>query len=133
MPPPGADAAYPHVGYRDYGVAMGDREAVARAHEIFDPIAQSCLEHEDVDIGRMFGSDGLRVRGKVFAFVGFEGGLMLKLPEARIDELVAAGSAERMVMRGREMREWATVDQARADAWAPLTAEAYAFLDEITP
>jgi hypothetical protein len=29
----------------------------------------------------MFGSEGLRIRGKVFAFVGFAGGLVVKIPE----------------------------------------------------
>ncbi len=43
------------------------------------------------------------------------------------------GVAKRMVMRGREMREWLTVDRGEHDRWAPLIAEAYAYLDEITP
>ncbi|MEN2738551.1 TfoX/Sxy family protein [Microbacterium sp. X-17] len=108
-------------------------EARRQGHLLFDPIAEEYLPLDGVDIGRMFGSDGLRIRGKVFAFVGFAGDLMLKLPASRIDALAAEGVAARMVMRGREMREWLRVEQDRPEQWAPLTAEAYAFLDEITP
>jgi len=78
-----------------------DAAALARGHEIFDPIAQTYLGRDGVDIGRMFASEGLRIRGKNFAFLGFEGDLMLKLPAARTTELVDAGDAERVVMRGR--------------------------------
>ena len=112
---------------------MKDEEGSARAHAIFDPIAAEYLTRPNVDIGPMFGSEGLRVRGKIFAFVGSRGGLTVKVPEARADEIVAEGVAKRMVMRGREMREWLTVDRGEHDRWAPLIAEAYAYLDEITP
>ena len=88
---------------------------------------------EPVDIGRMFGSDGLRVRGKVFAFVSFSGGLALKLPADRVDELDGDGGAARMVMRDRPMREWLTVSADSPDRWPPLVGEAYAFVDSITP
>jgi len=112
---------------------MVDKAAQARAHEIFDPIAAEYTELPDVAIGRMFGSEGLGVRGKIFAFIGFEGGLMLKLSEERTVELVEAGDVDRMVMRGRPMREWVTVGAHREDSWRPLIAEAYAFVDGITP
>jgi hypothetical protein len=108
-------------------------EAQRRGHAIFDPIAEPYLALDGVDIGRMFGSEGLRVRGKICALVGYDGYLMLKLPESRADALVADGTAARMVMAGREMREWLKVEQDRPAQWAPLVAEAYAYLDEITP
>jgi hypothetical protein len=49
--------------------------------EIFDEVASRYLQREGVDIGPMFGSAGLRIRGKVFAFQGYQGGLIAKLPE----------------------------------------------------
>ena len=113
---------------------MKDGEVSARAHEIFDPIARRYVERPGVDIGVMFGSEGLRVRSKVFAFVGHVGGLVVKIPEARVTELAEQGAAERMVMRGRPMREWATLDvHAGAERWDDLIAEAFDYLDEITP
>ncbi|SFR89367.1 TfoX N-terminal domain-containing protein [Microbacterium sp. cf046] len=111
-----------------------DAATLAQAHEIFDPIAARFLERPGVDIGTMFGSEGLRVRGKVFAFVGHLGGLVVKIPEVRVTELEEQGAAKRMIMRERPMREWATVGvEAGPQRWDELIGEAYAFLDEITP
>lgn len=112
---------------------MTDAEAIERAHAVFDPIAAGYLERADVDMGRMFASEGLRVRGKIFALVSFDGELMLKLPAARTDALVAAGDAVRVEMAGRSMREWVFVPLARPDLWDGLMAEAFTYLDEITP
>lgn len=112
---------------------MTDEAAQARAHEIFDPIATGYLERDGVDIGPMFGSEGLRIRGKVFAFVGYRGSLVVKVPEERADEIVTSGVAERMEMRGRTMREWVVVDPGAAEHWRPLTAEAFAYVDDLTP
>ncbi|WP_106815932.1 MmcQ/YjbR family DNA-binding protein [Microbacterium timonense] len=112
---------------------MTDAAAQERAHAIFDPIAAEYLARPGVDIGPMFGSEGLRIRGKVFAFVGYRGSLVVKVPADRADELASAGTGERMQTRGRTMREWVLVGPDRADAWAPLIADAFAFVDEITP
>ena len=110
-----------------------DAAAMERAHAILDPIAADFLERPGVDVGVMFGSEGLRIRGKVFAFVSFQGALALKLPAERVDELAGDDGMQRMVMRERAMREWLTVPADAAERWAPLIAEAYAFVDEITP
>lgn len=112
---------------------MTDADAVAQAHAIFDPIAAGYVQRPGVDIGRMFASEGLRVRGKVFSLVSFNGDLMLKLPAARTEELVGAGDAERVEMAGRSMREWVFVSPSRSDLWEALIGEAFAYLDEITP
>ncbi|BDV29451.1 hypothetical protein Microterr_01110 [Microbacterium terricola] len=123
------------TGMADDAPAVDDGERGSRllAHEIFDPVAAEYLPREGVDIGPMFGSEGLRIRGKVFAFVGYRGALVVKVPAARADELVAAGEVERMVIRDRTLREWIVVGPDRAVAWPPLTAEAFAYVDAITP
>ncbi len=112
---------------------MTDAAAVAQAHSIFDPLIAGYLSRPDVDIGPMFGSEGVRVRGKVFAFVGHRGAMVLKLPAARVDELDGADGLERMVIRERVMREWIIVPATAAEQWEPLLAEAFAYVDEITP
>jgi hypothetical protein len=115
-------------------MAEADRTAAReRGHDIFDPLAQAFLRRDDVDIGRMFASEGLRIRGKIFAFLGFDGELILKVPADRIEILIAEGDVARMVMRGRPLREWVTVAPSRADRWGDLIEEAYAFVDRITP
>ncbi len=101
--------------------------------DIFDEICAGYLMRPSVDIGPMFGSEGLRIRGKVFAFMGHRGGLIAKLPQSRIDELEASGRAERMVMRERAMREWVFLGPDATDLWPDVVAEAFAFVDEITP
>jgi hypothetical protein len=110
-----------------------DPAAVERAHAILDPIAAEYLGLPGVDIGRMFRSEGLRIRGKVFAFVSFQGALALKLAEGRVDELDGEKGIARMVMRDRPMREWVTVSAEDSERWGPLVAEAFAFVDSITP
>ncbi|MFT4211723.1 MAG: hypothetical protein QM626_07595 [Microbacterium sp.] len=104
-----------------------------RGWELFEPVAAPYLARAGVDIGRMFGSEGLRVRGKVFAFLGFDGDLVVKVPAGRSEELCATTPATRMLMRGREMREWLVLRQEDAGFWPDAVAEAYAYLDRITP
>jgi hypothetical protein len=106
----------------------------ARAQERLESLADGYLARPDVDWGRMFGTIGLRVRGKVFAVAVHSGGLMAKVPEARAQELLASGDATPMVMRGREMREWVVAPgDASDEVWTRLLDEAYAYLDAITP
>lgn len=100
---------------------------------VFDDIAAEYMVLPGVDIGPMFGSEGLRIRGKVFAFMGHRRSLVAKLPEARVTALEATGRAERMTMRERAMREWVLVGPDAVDLWPEVIAEAFAFVDEITP
>ncbi|MET0812296.1 MAG: hypothetical protein ABWY03_04525 [Microbacterium sp.] len=103
------------------------------AQQTFDDLAEGFLVRPGVDIGPMFGTEGLRIRGKVFAFLIPRAGLVLKVPEARADELVDQPGVERMVMRDRPMREWIIADHDHHETWPALAAEAFAYLDEITP
>jgi hypothetical protein len=97
-------------------------------------LAEPYLARPGVTWGRMFSAEGLSVRGKIFAVVNHAGSLMVKVPEARADALDASGDAPRVVMRGREMREWVAMPPERGEqAWSGLLAEAYAYLDSITP
>jgi hypothetical protein len=106
---------------------MDDR---ARGHELLEEIAPDLLAKPDVAMARMFGSDGLSVRGKFFAFTSSSGDLVVKLAADRIDEL----ALDNMVMRGRPMREWARVPiDEGIDRWREVAAEAYHFVDSITP
>jgi len=105
----------------------------ADARAVFDDISAEYMVLQGVDIGPMFGSEGLRIRGKVFAFMGHRGGLIAKLPEARVTELEGTGRAERMTMRERAMREWVFVGPDAVDLWPDVVADAFAFVDRITP
>lgn len=109
------------------------REKFPESYAIFDPLAAEYTGRDGVALGRMFGSEGLSVRGKVFAFVGYSGSLFAKLSEERVGELIEAGDAEPAVMRERPMREWVTARSDRPETWPSIVAEAYAFVDSITP
>lgn len=71
---------------------------------------------------------GYAVGGRLFAFVGTVGMLIVKLPTARIDDHEGAGTGERVAMGGRVMREWVGIaDAADQGVWVEAVAEAYAF------
>ena len=109
-------------------------EAQEAGDAILGRIGAPYLERDDVTWGRMFSTNGLSVRGKIFGVVNHVGNLMVTVPEARAGELVDDGDVERVVMRGRGMREWVEMQPGRGEAaWAALLAEAFAYVDEITP
>lgn len=107
-----------------------DRE---RAQEIFDRLAADMETQPDVARARMFGTIGIGVRGKMFAFIDTIGELVVKVGEHRADELERDGVAQRMTMRERVMREWVAVPLAAEAIWPEIMEEGRAFLDEITP
>ena len=76
----------------------------------------------------MFASDGLKTGGKFFAIVS-KGDLVVKLPAARVDELVAEGSGRRFDPgHGRQMKEWVSLRPADEEACAAYVDEARRFV-----
>jgi hypothetical protein len=103
-----------------------DTPAQARARDRLDGIVTDELAGEHVDQGRMFSTVGWRSGGRVFAFIGRGGELVLKLPEERVAELVATDAVSPMTLGVRTMREWVRVgDDVEG---APLVREAHAFV-----
>jgi hypothetical protein len=77
---------------------------------------------------RGFGSHALRVRGKIFAMV-VRGHLVVKLPKARVDELVESGDGVRFdANKGTPMKEWLSLDADSTLDWERLTREALSFV-----
>jgi TfoX/Sxy family transcriptional regulator of competence genes len=113
---------------------MARSEQQEAAHARLEELSVAHLALPGVDWGRMFGSTGLRVRGKVFAVAAHAGGLLVKVPEAHADALVESGVADRMVMGGVPRREWVLVPDDADDAtWSGQLDAAYAYVDSITP
>lgn len=78
---------------------------------------------------RLFGSSALKVHDKIFAMVSSSGEFVVKLPKARVDELVLAGAGERFdANRGRPMKEWLVVRSESAEEWLELAREALEFV-----
>lgn len=78
--------------------------------------------------GKGFGSTGLKVDGKLFALMSSRGQYVLKLPKARVSELVMAGVGELFDPgHGRLMREWIALD-GNEKRWPELAKEARAYV-----
>lgn len=76
-----------------------------------------------------FGSSALWVKGKIFVMLMRGGELVVKLPEHRVDELIAAGAGDRFeASAGRRMKEWLTLGPTCDDEWLPLAREAMRFV-----
>jgi hypothetical protein len=104
--------------------AVEVEQSASSAEELF----QAVVRHHDLPSGeplkRGFGSDALKVNGKIFAALS-KGRLLLKLPSARVDALVTANLAERFSTgAGRPKREWVTVAPSTAPNWIGLSDEA---------
>jgi hypothetical protein len=77
--------------------------------------------------GRGFGRSAVRFNGKIFAMF-VRGRLVLKLPEERVDDIIAAGHGIRFdANKGTPMREWLSIDPASDQPWLPLAREALSF------
>jgi hypothetical protein len=78
--------------------------------------------------GGKFGQSALKVDGKIFAMVS-RGNLVVKLPQQRVEELVAAGKGTHFdAGRGRSMKEWLAVPPTESRSWARLADEARGFV-----
>jgi hypothetical protein len=78
--------------------------------------------------GRGFGRTALRVENRIFAML-VRGSLVLKLPKARVDELVGAGEGVHFdANKGTPMKEWLSLDPDSPLPWPALAREALAFV-----
>ena len=77
--------------------------------------------------GGGFGRSAVRFNGKIFVMF-VRGRLVLKLPEDRVDDMVAAGNGDRFdANKGTPMREWFSLDPGSDQPWLPLAREALSF------
>ena len=91
-------------------------------------LMSAVADRPDVTVGRTLSNLGLMTGGKVFAFIK-DGGLVLKLPQTRIDALIESHGAERFE-RGQDtpMREWIVMSASTSADWPELTREACDFV-----
>jgi hypothetical protein len=91
----------------------------------FAPIVEVFASTPNVTYGKLMSSYGLKVNGKIFAMHG-KGRLVVKLPKARVDALVASRKGKRFEPGpGRVMKEWISI--APGANWLDLAREAYDF------
>jgi len=103
------------------------------AEGAFDELRVAFLGRPNVDEGRMFRTEGLRYRGKFFAALSRDHQLLVKLPEARVTELVTTGvSLPFDANKGTPMREWTLVPLSSVDHWPGIAEEAFAFAETLS-
>jgi len=106
----------------------GAVNAAGKTDRAFAAVAAAFTRRKGVTTGRMFGSDGLKVDGKVFAMV-VKGRLVVKLPAERVEALVASSEADYFDPgHGRRMKEWAAIPPATSAAWLNYAEAALAFV-----
>jgi hypothetical protein len=77
---------------------------------------------------RGFGSNALKVNGKIFASLT-KGRLLLKLPEARVDSLIKSKKGLRFSTGvGRVKKEWVTIGPTTEKEWLAFADEARTFV-----
>jgi TfoX/Sxy family transcriptional regulator of competence genes len=101
--------------------------------EILSEIAGDYEADEAVELRTMFRRPGLRVNGKIFAFLGFGRRLIVKVPRPRAQELVGAGEAETVTMGERTMKEWVAVPmdgdrRTTTETWRRAAREAHEYV-----
>jgi hypothetical protein len=75
-----------------------------------------------------FSAAGLALGGNLFAMLN-KGRLVVKLPEPRVNAIIAAGDGERFDLgHGRLMREWVALVPESEEEWLPLAREAMEFV-----
>jgi hypothetical protein len=95
----------------------------------FWALAEPLLADAAVTRSTMMGLPCLRADGRFFAsFDRRNAALVVKLPAARVDELIECGAAEAFAPSGRRFREWAAIGSGRLEAWSALLREALAFV-----
>lgn len=86
-------------------------------------------EDERVVEGTIMNGRCLRVGKEFLGLVDFKGsGLVVKLPRARVEELVQSGVGKPFAPAGRVFREWVSIPQPDAARWLALLREGVAFV-----
>lgn len=107
--------------------------ALTSGEERFWDLAERLLADDGVERSTMMGLPCLRIHGAFFASCDRKtGDLLVKLPEARVDQLVAAGRAHSFAPAGRRFRQWAAIPPDRSRTWRRLLDEALVFVNGST-
>ncbi len=107
------------------------RRRRAAAQEVFDGLAAAYLDLPEVSRAPMFGSNGLRCHDRLFAFVGGDGEMIVKLPAAQAAGLVADAQAVAVRIGRQRAREWVAIPGGATpggtEAWRDAMAAAYRY------
>ncbi|MEO8827762.1 TfoX/Sxy family protein [Lapillicoccus sp.] len=83
---------------------------MAYDEELADRLRETLQDVSGVTEKRMFGGLAFMVSGNMAVAAGSQGALMVRVDPSFSEELGSRPHASRMVMRGKEMNGWLTVD-----------------------
>lgn len=97
--------------------------------EMFRSLIQDFITDPAVSTGKMFGTQALKINGKVFAMLVKEK-LVVKLPKDRVGTLIANQVGEQFDPgHGRLMKEWVVIEASTLREWMDLMLEAREFVN----
>lgn len=83
---------------------------MAYDEDLANRIRELLADEQGVVEQRMFGGLAFLIGGNMSVAARGQGGLMVRVDPEQTEALIAKPGAERMVMRGREMKGWLRVD-----------------------
>ncbi|MDA0822333.1 MAG: hypothetical protein O3C28_07910 [Proteobacteria bacterium] len=99
-------------------------KTAAKETQFYWNIADDFLSRESVDQGSLMGFPCLRVNGDFFSTCEHRSGdLIVKLPKARVCELIELGRGEAFAPAGRVFKEWLLVKRRNKKSWFALMDE----------
>jgi hypothetical protein len=112
-------------------MSVGDSAPRPAAEDEFSALIRALAGTGGVTLGpgkQRFGAGALQVDGRIFAMVT-RGRIVMKLPEVRVAELIAAGRGLSFdAGKGRPMKEWVQLEPMNDDDLLALAHEARAFV-----
>lgn len=102
---------------------MSDRTP---SQELFWDLADEMIAgRDDIEEGTIMGSPCLRVGGDFLAMPHHRGdGIVVKIDEKRVNELIDAGKGTAFAPAGRAFREWVLVAEVDEATWRSVLSEA---------
>lgn len=98
--------------------------------KLFWDIAEQLLLDVAVTKGKLMGFPCLRVDGNFFATSDHRtGGLIVKLSEKRVQELIKKEVGQPFAPAGRTFREWTLITERNISIWESLMVEAKGFAE----
>ena len=92
-------------------------------------IAELQSEDPRVEEGTIMGGRCARVAGEFLGLVDFKGsGLVVKLPSARVQQLIDEGVGQPFAPAGKVFKEWVSVPKRDRRRWRAVLREGVAFV-----
>jgi hypothetical protein len=109
---------------------MMTKSSNTNVHSTFLALAKSFAGDDKVTFGegKGFGANALKVKGKIFAMISSKNQLVVKLPNARVNQLVKEQLGDYFDPgHGRKMKQWLEFRGA-SETWFDIVHEARNFV-----